>query len=303
MLKQHPLSAAFPAMSADDFSALVEDIKTNGQREPIMVLDGMVLDGWHRYSACEQLGIKAQTFTFPADKDPVAFVLSHNLHRRHLTASQRAEAAVACAQWVPRGRIAKDGNKWTPGVHLNEKGENRTPGVRFQTNADLAKVAGVHPTTIKDAKAAHKAGLGDAVKSGAMTVKEAAQVARGKDKPAKQATGKKADPRKAVEEPPPIDDFDPAEELAKAHTEIEKLTAEIQAAEAADLKAEAMKWRRSYDHAQRQQSEAMDRAKQATDREAWTMKQLRRCGKAVGVDDPKKIAAAVEAMAQERAAA
>mgnify|MGYP002360075045 CR=1 FL=1 len=277
-------------MSAEDFSALVEDIKANGQREPIMVLEGMVLDGWHRYSACEQLGIKAQTFTFPADKDPVAFVLSHNLHRRHLTASQRAEAAVACAQWAPRGRIANDENKWTPGVHL-------------KTNAELAKAAGVHPTTIKDAKAAHKAGLGDAVKSGAMTVKEAAQVARGKDKPAKQATGKKADPRKAVEEPPPIDDFDPAEELAKAHVEIEKLTAEIQAAEATDLKAEAMKWRRSYDHAQRQQSEAMDRAKQATDREAWTMKQLRRCGKAVGVDDPKKIAAAVEAMAQERAAA
>lgn len=292
MLKQHPLSAAFPAMSADDFSALVEDIKTNGQREPIMVLDGMVLDGWHRYSACEQLGIKAQTFTFPADKDPVAFVLSHNLHRRHLTASQRAEAAVACAQWAAPGRPA-------------QANENRTPGVHLKTNAELAKVAGVHPTTIKDAKAAHKAGLGDAVKSGAMTVKEAAQVARGKDKPANQqlSANKKPEPRKTVEEPPPIDDFDPAEELAKAHAEIEKLTAEVQAAEATDLKAEAMKWRRSYDHAQRQQSEAMDRAKQATDREAWTMKQLRRCGKAVGVDDPKKIAAAVEAMAQERAAA
>lgn len=286
MLKQHPLSAAFPAMSADDFSALVEDIKTNGQREPIMVLDGMVLDGWHRYSACEQLGIKAQTFTFPADKDPVAFVKSHNLHRRHLTASQRALAIVACSEWVQRG---KPSSKPETISGLREK--------------DMAKEAGTSDRTIRDAKVAHKAGLGDAVKAGAMTAHEAAQVARGKDKPAKQATGKKAEPRKTVEEPPPIDDFDPAEELAKAHTEIEKLTAEIQAAEATDLKAEAMKWRRSYDHAQRQQSEAMDRAKQATDREAWTMKQLRRCGKAVGVDDPKKIAAAVEAMAQERAAA
>lgn len=287
-MKQHPLSAAFPAMSAEDFAALVEDIKANGQREPIMVLDCMVLDGWHRYSACEQLGIKAQTFTFPADKDPVAFVLSHNLHRRHLTGSQRAAAVVACSEWRPQGKpMAKP----EPGSGLSEK--------------DMAKVAGTSDRTIRDAKTAHKAGLTDAVKSGAMTVKEAAQVARGKDKPAKkQVVNNKPEPRKTAEEPsPPIDDFDPAEELAKAHTEIEKLTAEIQAAEAADLKAEAMKWRRSYDHAQRQQSEAMDRAKQATDREAWTMKQLRRCGKAVGVDDPKKIAAAVEAMAQERAAA
>ena len=286
MLNQHPLSAAFPAMSAEDFSALVEDIKTNGQREPIMVLDGMVLDGWHRYSACEQLGIKAQTFTFPSDKDPVAFVLSHNLHRRHLTASQRAAAVVACSEWAPRGKPAAK--------------PEMVSGLREK---DMAKVAGTSDRTIRDAKVAHKAGLGPAVKDGAMTAHEAAQVVRGKDKPAKQATGKKPEPRKTVEEPPPIDDFDPAEELAKAHAEIEKLTAEIQAAEASDLKAEAMKWRRSYDHAQRQQSEAMDRAKQATDREAWTMKQLRRCGKAVGVDDPKKIAAAVEAMAQERAAA
>lgn len=103
-----------------------------------------------------------------------------------------------------------------------------------------------------------------------------------------------------AEAPAPADDFDPVTELEKAHAEIQKLTEEIKAAEADDLKAEAIKWRRSYEHAQRQQSEAMDRAKQATDREGWTMKQLRRCGKAVGVDDPKKIAAAVEAMARER---
>lgn len=98
---------------------------------------------------------------------------------------------------------------------------------------------------------------------------------------------------------PPRDDFDPVAELEKAHAEITKLTGEIQAAEADDLKAEAVKWRRSYEHAQRQQAEAMDRAKQATDREGWTMRQLRRCGKAVGQDDPTKIAAAVEAMARE----
>jgi hypothetical protein len=34
-MNQHPLSAAFPAMSADDFQALKLDIQANGQREPI----------------------------------------------------------------------------------------------------------------------------------------------------------------------------------------------------------------------------------------------------------------------------
>lgn len=98
-------------------------------------------------------------------------------------------------------------------------------------------------------------------------------------------------------------DFDPVAELEKAQKEIERLQAELAATEADDLKAEALKWRRAYDAAQRGQSEAMDRAKQATDREAWTMRQLRRCGKAVGQDDPTKIAAVVEALMRGKAAA
>ena len=102
-----------------------------------------------------------------------------------------------------------------------------------------------------------------------------------------------------AETEPAHDDFDPVAELERAHAEITKLTGEIEAAEADDAKAEAIKWRRSYEHAQRQQSEAMDRAKQASDREAWTMRQLRRCGKAIGQDDPAKIAPAVEAFVRQ----
>lgn len=98
-------------------------------------------------------------------------------------------------------------------------------------------------------------------------------------------------------------DFDPLAELEQAHTQIEHLTAEIAAAQADDLKAEALKWRRAYDAAVRAQSEAMDRAKKASDREAWAMRQLKRCGKAVGQDDPDKIAATVEAAIRAKAAA
>lgn len=195
-LKQHPLSAAFPAMSSDDFAALVEDIKTNGQREPVIVFEGMVLDGWHRYSACVTLGIKAQHFTFPEGKDPVAFVLSQNLHRRHLSASQRAAAVVACAEWAPRGKpTAKP---------------ETISGLR---EADMAKVAGTSDRTIRDAKVAHRAGLTDAVKAGALTAHEAAQVARGK--PAEK-------PKKApapAPSPAPADDSQ-ADELAHTVREL-----------------------------------------------------------------------------------
>jgi FtsZ-binding cell division protein ZapB len=180
-LKQHPLSAAFPAMSADDFASLVEDIKVSGQREPIMVFEGMVLDGWHRYQACLQLDFKPQQFTFSGD-DPVAFVLSHNLHRRHLTASQRAQAVVACSAWAPRGRKTNG----EPVPHL--------------TTAQMAQAAQVSDKTIKAAKTAQKAGLGDAVKAGALTVKEAAQVARGKAETPKPKRELPAEPERTADD-------------------------------------------------------------------------------------------------------
>ena len=98
------------------------------------------------------------------------------------------------------------------------------------------------------------------------------------------------------------EDANPVEMMEVMQREIERLTAEVQAASGDDLKAEAIKWRRAYDHACRQQSEEMDKAKRATDREAWTMKQLRRCGKVLGVEDPDKIAPAVEAFVRQNQA-
>jgi hypothetical protein len=203
-LKQHPLSAAFPAMSADDYQALKNDIEANGQREPVIVLDGMVLDGWHRYRACAELGIKPQQFTFGGG-DPVAFVLSHNLHRRHLTASQRAAAVVACSEWAPASRP--------------KKGEMVSP--LSKTNAEMAKAANVSDRTIKDAKAAHKAGLTDAVKQGAMTAHEAAQVARGK--PATKATEA---PKPAKRELPVAPEPEPDDQLSEAQHTIAELAQE-----------------------------------------------------------------------------
>lgn len=89
-----------------------------------------------------------------------------------------------------------------------------------------------------------------------------------------------------------------AELVDELQRENETLTAQLKAMEADDLKAEALKWRRAYDHACRQQSEAMERATESVRREAKTMKLLRRCGKAVGEEDPDKIPPTVEAMAR-----
>lgn len=110
---------------------------------------------------------------------------------------------------------------------------------------------------------------------------------------------------KNIEKPEP-EGFDSptlAELVDELQAENTRLTALIKASEADDLKAEAIKWRAAYDRALASQSEAMDAAARSEKREKFTMRQLMRCGKAVGEDDVRNIAAKVEAMARRKAAA
>ncbi len=90
---QHPYSALFPPLSEEDLAKLAEDIKLNGQQEPGTNDGAQILDGWHRYLACQRAGVPFQTNPLPPGVNALSFVLSKNLFRRHLTTSQRAAIA------------------------------------------------------------------------------------------------------------------------------------------------------------------------------------------------------------------
>ena len=102
----HPLAQIFPEIEGSAFEALVEDIKERRQQEPAWLYEGKILDGKNRYRACEQLGFELRVREFIGN-DPVGFVLSANLHRRHLDTSQRAMVAASLANLkVGMGRVA-----------------------------------------------------------------------------------------------------------------------------------------------------------------------------------------------------
>lgn len=130
-----------------------------------------------------------------------------------------------------------------------------------------------------------------------------------KDKPKPKAkTGTKSAPASAAPAPLPVaepaNDADTGQSIDELIAEIQKeneqLHAQLKAMEAEDTKAELRKALLQRDHAIRQQSEAMDRAAREHKAHAFKHRQLMRCGKAVGEDDPDKIAAAVEAFARQR---
>lgn len=86
----HPLAELIPAMSEEEYGELREDVATNGLREPITLYEGRVLDGRHRLRACDETGAEIRTREYDGD-EPVVFVISMNVHRRHLSTAQRAE--------------------------------------------------------------------------------------------------------------------------------------------------------------------------------------------------------------------
>ena len=92
-------------MSEPEFAAFKEDIREHGQHEPILLYEGKILDGLHRYRACQDLGREPRVVRFEGNPRAAAsLVLGRNFHRRHLTTSQRALLAAEMCKLRPRGK-------------------------------------------------------------------------------------------------------------------------------------------------------------------------------------------------------
>jgi len=132
-MKAHQYAEIFPPMDGNDFLALVEDVKTRGLLQPIVLYEGKILDGRNRFRACEQAGIKIKTVEYSGD-DPLGYVLALNLNRRHLSDSQRAMVAAKIAM-IPHGGARQGAN-----LHLET------------TVKEAAKSVNVSPRSVKDAR-------------------------------------------------------------------------------------------------------------------------------------------------------
>ncbi|WP_436309040.1 hypothetical protein [Variovorax sp. LjRoot130] len=186
-LQPHALCAAFPDMDAADYTFLKEDVAANGVRQAIVLLDGQILDGRHRYRAAMELDMGCPCTIF-AGKDPQQFVVSANAARRNLSASQRALAIVSVFEWRPLGSNQHGG--WAPGAHPPK------------STAELAKLTGLSERTIKQAKqvkAADRPDVADEVRSGTLSLKGATE----RIKPSQRAHASAPKPagKQAVGEP------------------------------------------------------------------------------------------------------
>src|SRR5215475_11398828 len=156
-LQFHPLADIFPLVEGAEFDELVADIREHGLHEPIVVYEDKILDGRNRYRACEAAGVEP-TFTTYTGDDPIAFVVSLNLRRRHLSESQRAMVAAKLAT-----------------LRLGDNQHSEGPSIE-----EASRLLNVGHASVERAKTVQRAGASElvqAVERGAISVSAAADVA------------------------------------------------------------------------------------------------------------------------------
>lgn len=156
----HQLATIFPMIEGEELNALAADIRDNGLREPIVLLDGTILDGRNRYRACQMASVTPHYEHYDGS-DPLSFVISRNLRRRHLDESQRAMVAARLANMRQGAR-----------TDLSPIGE--------KSQADAAALLNVGKRSVERARSVIDKGspeLVHAVESGKVAVSVAAKIA------------------------------------------------------------------------------------------------------------------------------
>jgi len=145
----HPLADLFPLIEGDAFDELVADVRANGLHQPIIMLDGKILDGRNRYRAA----LAAELFADENDQGaaryfvdyaeagggPLHFVISLNLRRRHLDEGQRAMVAARIAT-MGQGRPSE----WNKSANL--------PDLSVVKQADAADMLHISERSVRSAR-------------------------------------------------------------------------------------------------------------------------------------------------------
>jgi len=160
----HPVANVFPLMDGQPFQELAKDIEANGLREPIWLFQDQIIDGRNRYRACMEIQCIPTFRDYEGtEAELVPFVLSLNLHRRHLSEGQRSMVAAKVANMSQGERTDIE-----PSANLQKVSQSQA--------ADLLNVSPRSVATAKTVLESAKPETVKAVEAGEMAPSLAAKV-------------------------------------------------------------------------------------------------------------------------------
>ena len=196
----HPFADVFPLLEGDDFAKLLEDIREHGQREPVILYDGKILDGRNRYRACVELGIPPLFEHSKASTDDEALreSVSRNLHRRHLTASQKAMVGADLLPMFEAMAKDRQGERTDIDANWHQCSKERGPQASHQA-AEAAQSSARQVHRAKNVKADGIPDLVSAVRAGDIAVSRAEEVSKLEPELQREVVARVKDGEKASE--------------------------------------------------------------------------------------------------------
>jgi hypothetical protein len=208
-MKYHPYADLFPLLEGTEYLDLVADVKAHGLLNPITIFDDMVLDGRNRDRACADAGVTPRYEKLGFGLDPLRFVASQNLMRRHLTKVERSFIGASMA-------TMKSG--------YNEKSAKlRTTPEPIISQSEAAKLVDVSPRYVQIAKVVLDSGNAELIadtKAGKVSMADAEKQAR-TGEPAKRKAPKEkvVSGSKGKKRPTPAPVTDSLRDKIREHTD------------------------------------------------------------------------------------
>ena len=141
-----------PPLNEEELKLLEESLVADGCESPLIVWNGVIIDGHNRYAICRKHDIpfSIQEKNFSSRDDAMLWMLRNQLGRRNLNNYQRSELAL---KFEPL--FAHASEKRMLAGKLVDPPQNSAEG-SGETRKQIAKMAGVSHDTIKKVKRLHE---------------------------------------------------------------------------------------------------------------------------------------------------
>jgi hypothetical protein len=177
----HPAAVLVPMSTDEEFQVGCRDVKAHGFLHAVKVTDeNLLLDGRNRLQIGAAIGFDPPIERFNPS-DPIAYVLSENVVRRHLSAGQRAMIAERIAN------LGHGGNRRTD--------EFKMGNPILKTRDEAARLAGSTPEAITQARSIRQWATSEEVKAVEAGTESLAQAYK-RAKKKRQSEGESAPKRK-----------------------------------------------------------------------------------------------------------
>lgn len=175
----HPACLLFPPLGEAELHALAADIRERGLLHPITTHENLILDGRNRLKACEMAGVKPRFEKWSGTGSPLEWAISANLHRRHLTASQKAVLALEMLPLLEQEAKERQRLSKGRGKKVAKELATSTAG-RGKSSQVAAKLTGTNSAYVEQVKGISRKApeLVEQVKAGNLTVTEASRLSK-----------------------------------------------------------------------------------------------------------------------------